>query len=106
MIAFVLAWFASVIFSIIFQCSPIEAAWIKTPEMLSTAKCVRYKYWLVGSNVPNILSNLVIIFMPMPLIWGLKLSKPRKAGLCFVFYLAIRYGVSVQLLLLPTYEVS
>lgn len=88
MIVFVLAWFIGILASTVFQCSPVRAAWVKTPEMLARAKCVNLRYWLIGNNVPNILADFIMIIMPLRLIWDLKLSIPRKLGLCLTFVLA------------------
>lgn len=82
---FVLAWGISVLFTTIFQCSPVTAAWDKT---IVGAKCFVLADFVIGSNVPNIFADAVIIVLPLPLLWSLKLSLVRKLGLIALFLVA------------------
>lgn len=93
LLVFVAAWGVSVLFSTIFQCVPVQAAWIKP---YPTAQCFSLRTWLIGTNVPNILVDVVIICAPMPLIWRLKLSWWRKVSLCGIFLLAFAYASSTD----------
>ncbi|KAI1292424.1 hypothetical protein F5Y03DRAFT_21751 [Xylaria venustula] len=85
MMVFVLAWGIAVLFTTIFQCKPISAAWDKTIPGL---KCFNHADFVIGSNVPNILADTVIIVLPIPLLWSLKLSSIRKLGLIALFLVA------------------
>ncbi|KAI0171951.1 hypothetical protein GGR52DRAFT_448378 [Hypoxylon sp. FL1284] len=85
MMVFVLAWGIAIVFTTIFQGSPVPAAWDKT---IPDSKCFHLSAFLVGSNVPNILADVVIITLPMPLLWGMKLSPIRKLGLIALFLVA------------------
>ncbi|KAI1178435.1 hypothetical protein F4777DRAFT_537653 [Nemania sp. FL0916] len=85
MMAFVLAWGIAVLLTTIFQCSPIAAAWDKT---IPKFKCFNLASFVIGSNVPNILADVVIIILPMPLLLSLKLSPIRKLGLVGLFLVA------------------
>ncbi|KAI0433454.1 hypothetical protein F5Y09DRAFT_298967 [Xylaria sp. FL1042] len=85
MMAFVLAWGVAVLLTTIFQCSPVPAAWDKT---LPNFKCFNLAAFVIGSNVPNILADAVIIVLPLPLLWSLKLSTMRKLGLIALFLVA------------------
>ncbi|KAI1155361.1 hypothetical protein F4825DRAFT_408305 [Nemania diffusa] len=85
MMGFVLAWGISVLFTTIFQCSPVTAAWDKT---IVGAKCFVLADFVIGSNVPNIFADAVIIVLPLPLLWSLKLSLVRKLGLIALFLVA------------------
>ena len=42
-----------------------------------------YKYW----SVPNIVTDVVMLILPMPVIWRLKISRAQKAGLTVTFLL-------------------
>ncbi|KAI1182780.1 hypothetical protein F5B17DRAFT_419053 [Nemania serpens] len=85
MMAFVLAWGIAVLLTTIFQCSPVHAAWDKT---ILDAKCFNLANFVIGSNVPNILADAVIIALPLPLLWSLRLSTLRKLGLIALFLVA------------------
>ena len=85
MIAFVVALGVAVLFVVIFQCSPVPAAWDKT---IPGQRCFNLEHYVIGTNVPNILADAAIIALPIPLIWKLQLSRMRKIGLVLVFLLA------------------
>ncbi|KAI2462840.1 hypothetical protein F4781DRAFT_418771 [Annulohypoxylon bovei var. microspora] len=85
MMVFVLAWGIAVIFTTIFQCTPIPAAWDKT---IPAFKCFNLAAFIIGSNVPNILADTMIIALPIPMLWNLKLSLLRKLGLIALFLVA------------------
>ncbi|KAI0509540.1 hypothetical protein F5B22DRAFT_616708 [Xylaria bambusicola] len=85
MMVFVLAWGIAVLFTTIFQCQPVTAAWDKT---IPDFKCFSLSAFVIGSNVPNILADAVIIALPLPLLWSLKLSTTRKLGLIALFLVA------------------
>ncbi|KAI8635442.1 hypothetical protein F5Y19DRAFT_407786 [Xylariaceae sp. FL1651] len=85
MMAFVMAWGIAVLLTTIFQCSPVPAAWDK---MIPGLKCFNLAAFVIGSNVPNILADTVIIALPLPLLWSLKLSLMRKLGLIALFLVA------------------
>ncbi|KAI1361990.1 hypothetical protein F5Y08DRAFT_342090 [Xylaria arbuscula] len=85
MMGFVLAWGIAVLFTTIFQCQPVSAAWDKS---IANFKCFVLADFVIGSNVPNILADAVIIALPLPLLWSLKLSLTRKTGLIALFLVA------------------
>lgn len=85
MIAFVVALGVAVVFVVIFQCKPVQAAWDKTiPE----EQCFNLEHYVIGTNVPNIVADAAIIALPIPLVWKLQVSQMRKVGLVAVFLLA------------------
>ncbi|KAJ2973277.1 hypothetical protein NUW58_g8977 [Xylaria curta] len=85
MMVFVLAWGVAVLLTTVFQCTPVRAAWDKT---ILDLKCFDLAAFVIGSNVPNILADAVIIVLPLPLLWSLKLSVMRKLGLIALFLVA------------------
>ena len=75
------AWLIALIFAIIFECSPIERAWVPTlPGTCSNTDAL----WL-GSGVPSLLIDLVILIMPVPMLWRLRMKKNRKWLIMGVF---------------------
>lgn len=84
-LVFVVAWGISIVLVTIFQCSPVRAAWDKR---IDDAHCFNLRAFLIGNNVPNILADICIILLPMPLIWKLELSWPRRVGICAIFVVA------------------
>ena len=85
MIAFVVALGVAVVFVVIFQCKPVQAAWDKT---IVGEQCFSLEHYVVGTNVPNIVVDAAIIALPIPLVWKLQISRMRKVGLAAIFLLA------------------
>ncbi|MCJ1307570.1 hypothetical protein MMC25_001217 [Agyrium rufum] len=78
----VATWLASEV-SIILECLPIHALWDFTPG----AKCINLPAFFLGSGIPNILLNFVLLILPLPQIWSLQIEKYQKLALSGVFLL-------------------
>jgi hypothetical protein len=83
-----LAWFVAVELAVIFECHPIYALWTFTPNA-----CVDLHKFVIGSGVPNVLLNTVILMLPVPMIWTLDIQNRHKLVLSGVFMLG---GLSVH----------
>ncbi|KAI4147649.1 MAG: hypothetical protein L6R39_003046 [Caloplaca ligustica] len=74
------------LFTCIFQCRPVSGAWdLSVPR----GRCFNLRNWLIATNILNILIDLSILLLPVPLVWRLQLSTARKIGLIGVFTLYI-----------------
>ena len=81
----VLAWALGVIFAAIFQCWPIQAAW---DQSITTAHCgVDTKAFFIGTAIPNIITDWILLILPLPYIWRLQRDTAQKLALCGVFAL-------------------
>ncbi len=77
------AWLIAIIFGTIFMCDPVEKNW--NPFVPGT--CGPTNALWIGSAVPSVVIDLIILVLPLPKIWGLQMSRARKAGLTLVFIL-------------------
>ncbi|KAF2179539.1 hypothetical protein K469DRAFT_441568, partial [Zopfia rhizophila CBS 207.26] len=64
----------------IFQCVPIQAHW--TPSI--HAKCIDFSKLVIVHGVLNIVTDFVILALPMPVLWNLHLDKVKKWALTFM----------------------
>ena len=82
--SFTLVWCVSTQFVAIFQCHPIHSFWTR---FSGDSKCIDLKAFFIGQAVPNIITDLVILVLPLPLIWRLQLPVSQKLMLtgCFTF---------------------
>lgn len=78
-----LSWVASQ-FTAIFQCTPIHFFWTRTPI---TGHCVNVQAYFIGQAVPNIVTDVLIMALPLPQIWKLKLPWQQKTALSGIFLL-------------------
>lgn len=82
-LAFVTAYGIYTVLISIFNCIPVSAFWSPTPDM----RCVNKKFsWFFNASF-NILTDLIIIALPIPTLKSLKLPTRQKIGLMVIFAL-------------------
>ncbi|OJD32276.1 uncharacterized protein BKCO1_3900088 [Diplodia corticola] len=67
----------------IFQCHPIKKAWYP----LMDGSCINLKASFIGNAVPNILTDVAILIMPVAQVWKLQVTSAQRASLVFMFLL-------------------
>ncbi|MCJ1265640.1 hypothetical protein MMC22_005520 [Lobaria immixta] len=78
-------WLCGNVFTELFLCSPMSAAW--DPKLVFSSHCRDFQAFLVGITVSNLLLDVIILCMPLPMIWNLKLSTRKKLEVSSVFLL-------------------
>jgi hypothetical protein len=82
-LSIVIAYFIQGIITAIWTCVPISAFWNLNEE----GKCINKKFlWFFNASF-NILTDLMIITLPMPALSSLRLPLRQKIGLMVVFAL-------------------
>ncbi|KAJ0314948.1 hypothetical protein COL5a_012153 [Colletotrichum fioriniae] len=80
MLAVLAVYGAWTVFGSIFMCVPVQAFWGD-----GTGKCMnRLAFWFSNAAL-NIVSDIVICCIPIPLIKSLQISKKQKIALIMVF---------------------
>ncbi|KAI2601904.1 hypothetical protein GGR54DRAFT_626428 [Hypoxylon sp. NC1633] len=82
-------WFLGIIFATIFLCNPIEKNW--KPTIAGT--CGPQDSFYLGSALPSVSIDLIILILPLPKVWRLQTSAAKKWGITLIF--ALGYGVIV-----------
>lgn len=77
---FVCAWIIVMEVVLGFGCQPIQAWWGET-----RGKCINKEAFTYFTNVTNMVTDLWIFSMPIPVILGLHAAKERRVILCFMF---------------------
>jgi hypothetical protein len=67
-----------------FQCRPVAYLHDKT---IPGGRCWNQALMFRYGSIPNIVTDVVMLILPMPLIWGLHVSFKVKIGLLFTFLL-------------------
>lgn len=62
-------------------CHPISAYW----SPVGPRKCINYNVFGTWISLPNIISDLVIFILPLPLLWNMQLKRAKKIGLTATF---------------------
>jgi hypothetical protein len=82
-IGLVVCWFIGVEIATLFQCRPVYRLWIpRTP-----GKCFAIIEFFEGAAIPNVVTDAIILILPQPIIWKLRLPWSTRLALCGIFLL-------------------
>lgn len=81
--AFVIIWVITITFLFIFICVPVQKLWY--PQL--PGRCINQVGTWIANATSTILTDLVILVLPIPQIWKLQLKKFEKVALTFTFCL-------------------
>ena len=83
--ALVFAWSMAVTFSVIFECQPVGSYW----QPLLQQHCIDSQKFYWANGISNLLLDVIILTLPIPVIWRLQMSLRRKISLTVIFALGI-----------------
>ena len=89
---FVMVWVVTITFLFIFICVPVAKMWY--PDL--PGKCINQVATWIANAASTIFTDLIILLMPLPPLWGLKLGKREKIGLTAAFGLGSLYVYAVS----------
>ncbi|KIH92687.1 hypothetical protein SPBR_02637 [Sporothrix brasiliensis 5110] len=72
--------------ALIFQCTPIAFNWDKT---IKGGHCVDQRLLFVSTSAFNILTDIIVLGLPLYILADLKIRRRTKFGLIFIFLLGI-----------------
>lgn len=75
--------YTGIFFSLLFSCRPIRAGW--EPLLAPTAVCINQGAIYIATAVIGIVTDALIISIPIPTIWGLQMPRKQKIGLTAMF---------------------
>jgi hypothetical protein len=87
LIAIMLMWCVAVMFTGIFFCSPIRKAW--EPELQGS--CIALIPFYYGMQIPNVVTDFLILVLPIREIQRLELPLKQKAGVAFTCFFWVMY---------------
>ncbi|KAI5861613.1 hypothetical protein GGS23DRAFT_611709 [Durotheca rogersii] len=85
--AFVVVWLIAMEIVLGLGCRPIQAWW--DAAAAATGTCVDKVAFTYSTNAINLITDLWIFVMPIPIILGLQASMDKKIGLCFLFSIGL-----------------
>ncbi|KAH9207394.1 hypothetical protein DL95DRAFT_313834, partial [Leptodontidium sp. 2 PMI_412] len=88
-ITILLFWISS-IFAIIFQCVPAQSAWNYSIK----GKCYPIKNFFFALSTFNVITDILLCLLPIPLLLSLKMPKAQRAVLCLLFCMGIFASVA------------
>lgn len=79
----------AVVIDDLLACRPLSKMW----KPLQPGVCENPFVSLVALSSCNMATDLILILLPMPMIWGLQMATRRKIGLTIIFALGLMYAV-------------
>ncbi|KAK8069943.1 hypothetical protein PG994_006559 [Apiospora phragmitis] len=80
--AFITSYTIGLFFSFIFSCNPMSRSW----NVLETeGSCINQAALYIATAVANIVSDVILFVLPIPLVIKLHMPRMQKIGLFFVF---------------------
>ncbi|KAF2798255.1 hypothetical protein K505DRAFT_189223, partial [Melanomma pulvis-pyrius CBS 109.77] len=74
-------WFTYTV-AIMFQCRPFAYNWDKS---IQGGRCINIYVFSQSSSVPNIVTDVVVLLLPIRTVIELKISRTRRIGLLLIF---------------------
>lgn len=84
---FVLLWSAGNILQVFLICRPFAA----TYDPLIKGECGNQVVSFIAIGAFNVITDVIILTLPIPTIWGLKMSSSARLGLSAVFLIGLMY---------------
>lgn len=85
--SFVMAWVICITFLFVFICVPVEKLWY--PHL--PGRCINQVGTWIANAASTILTDVIILLLPLPPVWRLRLSISEKLGLSAAFGLGSLY---------------
>jgi hypothetical protein len=78
-----IAWNVALVIVTFTQCIPLKKTWAPWIE----GYCIDLKATFLAVSIPNILTDIAILALPMPHVWKLQTNKAQKISLSIIFLL-------------------
>lgn len=76
-----MAWWIVVILIQIFSCNPVNGFW----DTSVPSTCVNAAHFYIAVAVPNIITDVIMLCLPLQMVWRLQTSLIQKIALSFTF---------------------
>ncbi|KAL8627718.1 hypothetical protein Q9189_006585 [Teloschistes chrysophthalmus] len=70
-------------FGAAFQCTPVKYMW----DLTIPGHCINFVAFARFTGVMNLVTDVGILSLPIPIVWSLKLERSKKIGVCALFLL-------------------
>ncbi|KAI2642062.1 hypothetical protein GGS21DRAFT_501001 [Xylaria nigripes] len=90
-------WGVSFFFATLLECNPVSEAWHSlygTPQ--HNARCYQYLPMFIATAISNMIVDIAILSVPIPIVWNLHISTKQKVAISGIFLLgAFVVGISI-----------
>ena len=82
----VIGWWVAIDVLALTECSPTARFWYRD----SPGECLDFYRVNIGTAIPNACTDFILLVMPLPMLWSLKISVQRKLAYSVVFMFGYR----------------
>jgi hypothetical protein len=75
------AYFIMVFLEAFLLCTPVQFNWNKSID----GTCANEQMAFLSAGIINLLIDLIVVLLPMPMLWNLQMGLPKKIGLSAMF---------------------
>ncbi|KAJ5359939.1 hypothetical protein N7517_009130 [Penicillium concentricum] len=68
-------------------CDPIPFFWTEITDPKSGSYRYNFYYYYIGNATANVVTDVLILLVPMPIVWKLQMRTTQKIGVCAVLLL-------------------
>lgn len=79
-----LAWWIGIVFTSIFQCTPVDKAW---KPFMEGGECLDKNRFFIGNSIPNIVMDAMIIALPVFEVSKVQVPRSQKIAIAGIFLL-------------------
>jgi hypothetical protein len=88
--AFIVAWGIGITVALGIVCQPLESYWDRNVA----GECLAMVTFTYFTNISNLITDIWIFLMPVPMIWHLQLQTKKKMMLTVIFCIGLAYVLS------------
>jgi hypothetical protein len=77
--------YAAVFFTILLSCQPFHHFWQVNPDPGLICQPTKSPAYVLVVVIPNILTDIYLLSIPLPLLWGVNISLRRRLTLMLLF---------------------
>ena len=81
--AILIAWYIAITVVAVFQCTPVKRQF----DYTIPGHCLSFYGTFIGVTVPNFFIDVILLLLPVPMLWNLKIKKAKKVALTANFLL-------------------
>lgn len=80
---FSICWGIMIVLVCSFQCRPLQLIWDQTVD----GTCINASLFFILGSAPNVITDFVILVLPLPAVWRLQTTTMQKISLTGIFLL-------------------
>ncbi|KAJ9238533.1 hypothetical protein DTO027B5_1033 [Paecilomyces variotii] len=83
----VMGWWLAILLVVIFQCMPYSYFWLQYTDPTAKGKCINTTQFYIGNAAASVVTDFLILFCPIPMVWGLQMPVAQKISVLGIFAL-------------------